>query len=259
MAISYYKLLPRQVLQPLAYLIPVLELITAGALWLSPLRRAAWQLAGAQFLLFAGAVGSAVIRGLDVSCGCFGGDSNVSWLHVFGNLALAALCYAASGRDTQTSDSAAGRLLFLGLLSGSLACLHHAVRSERPLFTAPRNPGYEQLVSLSLEQMRSRSAEPGVLLVDARSQAAFSRESLPGALSLPLHTRIDEPTLARLKASPEVIVFCSSRQCRSSHELAVVLKRRGVLQVQLFPGGMEEWTEAGYPTEPGSTTSEVTP
>jgi hypothetical protein len=92
LAISYYNLLPRQGLQPLAYILPALEVVVALALFTSAYRRAAWVLAGGLFLTFAGAVGSAVVRGLDVSCGCFGGAMTVSWYHLVGNLALTALC-----------------------------------------------------------------------------------------------------------------------------------------------------------------------
>jgi hypothetical protein len=92
LAIANYDLLPRQALQPLAFLLPPLEIVTALALLSPRYRRAAWMLAAGLFLLFAGAVGSALARGLDVSCGCFGGAARVSWLHLVANLALLALC-----------------------------------------------------------------------------------------------------------------------------------------------------------------------
>jgi putative oxidoreductase len=90
--IANYKLLPRQALQPLAYLLPPWEAVVALALFSKTYRRAAWLLAGALFLLFAGAVGSAVARGLDISCGCFGGAMTVSWVHLVVNLVLVLLC-----------------------------------------------------------------------------------------------------------------------------------------------------------------------
>ena len=103
LAISNYSLLPRQALQPLAYLLPALEAVLAVALFVPAYRRAAWLLCTGVFLLFCGAVGSAVIRGLDVSCGCFGGAMKVSWLHLFGNLALAGLCWRQFRTTATTS------------------------------------------------------------------------------------------------------------------------------------------------------------
>ena len=93
LAISNYNLLPRQALQPVAYLLPALEFVVAAALFHPSYRRAGWLLAGLLFVLFALVVGSAVARGLDVSCGCFGGAMTVSWYHLAGNLLLAAGCF----------------------------------------------------------------------------------------------------------------------------------------------------------------------
>lgn len=103
--IAHYNLLPRQALQPLAYLLPALEGVVAVALLLPAYRRAAWLLAGGLFVTFAGAVGSAVVRGLDVSCGCFGGALKVSWYHLAGNVALTALC-AWQFRQTRRREEA---------------------------------------------------------------------------------------------------------------------------------------------------------
>lgn len=97
LAISNYGLLPRQALQPLAYMLPALEGVVAVALFLPAYRRAAWLLALGLFLMFAGAVGSAVVRGLDVSCGCFGAAMKVSWLHLLANVVLALLCWRQFG------------------------------------------------------------------------------------------------------------------------------------------------------------------
>lgn len=94
LAISNYGLLPRQALQPMAFLLPALEGVVAAALFLPAYRRAAWLLALGLFLMFSGAVASALARGLDVSCGCFGGAMKVSWLHLLGNLTLSALCWS---------------------------------------------------------------------------------------------------------------------------------------------------------------------
>lgn len=91
--IANYNLVPRTALWSLAYLLPPLELVSAAALFHPRYRPAGWLLCGGLFTLFAGAVASAVARGLDVSCGCFGSAMTVSWWHLAGNLVLAALCF----------------------------------------------------------------------------------------------------------------------------------------------------------------------
>lgn len=102
LAISNYNLLPRQALQPVAYMLPAVEAVLAVAFFLPRYRQAAWLLSLGLFLLFAGAVGSALVRGLDVSCGCFGGAMKVSWLHLSGNLAMAALCWRGFRATAET-------------------------------------------------------------------------------------------------------------------------------------------------------------
>jgi len=90
--IANYQLMPE--LAPyVAVTLPAIELLVGGALLFSPWR---WRQAGAvsaALLLgvFLVAVGSAVARGLDITCGCFGtGTSPVSWWTVLRNLGLVA-------------------------------------------------------------------------------------------------------------------------------------------------------------------------
>lgn len=88
-ALANYRLLPEVLLGPVAYGIPVLEVLVAFALFHPAYEDAAWLLSAGMFLGFALAVGSAVVRGLDISCGCFGAAMTVSWYHLAGNLLAA--------------------------------------------------------------------------------------------------------------------------------------------------------------------------
>jgi putative oxidoreductase len=88
--IANYHLLPG--LAPhLAVVLPAIEITAGLALLAAPL---SWRRAAAAALVlvtaaFTVAVASAVVRGLDISCGCFGaGSGRVTWLTVLRNLAL---------------------------------------------------------------------------------------------------------------------------------------------------------------------------
>jgi putative oxidoreductase len=71
-AIAHYRLLPAQGNQVLAAILPWWE-ISAGLLILAGLwTRPAGLLAGALFAAFGAAVAAALLRGLDIECGCFG-------------------------------------------------------------------------------------------------------------------------------------------------------------------------------------------
>jgi putative oxidoreductase len=94
--IQNYRLLPE--LAPLVSLtLPMVELF-AGALLLSPrgvLRQGAALLNLGLMLFFTAAVTSTRLRGIDLSCGCFGtGSSPVTWLTVLRDLLLSAWCLA---------------------------------------------------------------------------------------------------------------------------------------------------------------------
>lgn len=99
-AITGYRLLPPGVVAPLAILLPFFEIglgfYLAGGLF----TRGAAIVATVQFLVYAAAVASAVIRHIPANCGCFGpaDTATADWRHVVVDLALAALCALVAWR-----------------------------------------------------------------------------------------------------------------------------------------------------------------
>jgi uncharacterized membrane protein YphA (DoxX/SURF4 family) len=77
-AISYYKFLPIWAINGLALLLPWWELGAAVALFVPSWRRAGAAAVLGMVCMFIIAVSSAVIRGLDISCGCFGTGSQAT-------------------------------------------------------------------------------------------------------------------------------------------------------------------------------------
>jgi len=74
--IDHYHLLPYFALAPLALYLPWLEIVCGLAVIAScGFRRSALILLLALAVVFTGAIVSAMIRGLDISCGCFGAAS----------------------------------------------------------------------------------------------------------------------------------------------------------------------------------------
>ena len=72
--IHHYRLTPFPLLHPSAHLLPVLELVVGSALVLGLGRRGAALIAGVLTVIFMAAITSALIRNLDISCGCFNTD-----------------------------------------------------------------------------------------------------------------------------------------------------------------------------------------
>lgn len=73
-AIYHYRMAPLALLHPFALLLPMAELVLGAALILGVARRGAALLAAALSVLFLAAISTALLRGLDISCGCFHTD-----------------------------------------------------------------------------------------------------------------------------------------------------------------------------------------
>jgi putative oxidoreductase len=94
-AIAGFRLLPAWLVAPVAVILPYFELLLGLYLVAGLFTRLAGWVATAQFVLYAGAIASAVLRGIPANCGCFGpGDAAVAdWPHVVFDLALAAIAF----------------------------------------------------------------------------------------------------------------------------------------------------------------------
>lgn len=82
--IAGFQLLAHPLIAPLALLLPFLELMIGAYLVLGLFTRFAAWFAAAEMAIFAGAIASAVMRGISTSCGCFGPNDHTttSWPEV---------------------------------------------------------------------------------------------------------------------------------------------------------------------------------
>jgi len=92
------------------------------------------------------------------------------------------------------------------------------------------------------------NGSPGTLLLDARAAAAYSAGHIPGALNLPLGEFAAAFTALepRLRASGLLVLYCSDRACGDSPELARRLWGKGLKNLLLYKGGMEDWSGRGH-------------
>lgn len=90
-AIAGFRLLPAEAVGPLALALPFFELLLGGYLVAGLFTRTTAIVSTAQFVIYAGAIASAVLRHIPANCGCFGPhDTAVAdWPHVAFDLALA--------------------------------------------------------------------------------------------------------------------------------------------------------------------------
>jgi uncharacterized membrane protein YphA (DoxX/SURF4 family) len=91
-ALWNYRLLPEPLVPAVAAGLPLLEALAALALLAPPLQKGASLVLAGLLVVFSFGLASALLRGLDVDCGCFGeGSSHVSPLLLVRNVLLLSL------------------------------------------------------------------------------------------------------------------------------------------------------------------------
>ena len=89
LALYNYQLLPDGTINLLAIFLPWLEVLIAASLITGICIRGAALISALLFLTFATALTINLVRGLDISCGCFGASSgNISWLYLARDISL---------------------------------------------------------------------------------------------------------------------------------------------------------------------------
>jgi len=102
-AIAGFRLLPDAIVGPLALALPYIELLLGAYVLVGLFTRAAAIVACVQFVIYAAAIASAVLRHIPANCGCFGPHdvAVADWPHVTFDLGLALLsafvAYGAPG------------------------------------------------------------------------------------------------------------------------------------------------------------------
>lgn len=123
-ALAGYRILPAPFVAPLAIALPYVEILLGAYLAAGLFARLCALVASAQFVIFAGAVASLVIRRIPADCGCFGSSipTPPSWSHVLADVALALLaaCVARGAPGAFALDPLLG--------TGGTAARRHEVR-----------------------------------------------------------------------------------------------------------------------------------
>ena len=102
--IAGFRILPQPVIAPMALALPFLEVLLGGYLVLGLFTRTAGWIAVLLLALFDGAIASAVIRGMTVSCGCFGPNdkTETTWAEVARDAIVVALAVIVALRAPGT-------------------------------------------------------------------------------------------------------------------------------------------------------------
>jgi rhodanese-related sulfurtransferase len=103
------------------------------------------------------------------------------------------------------------------------------------------------------------SGDPGFVLVDSRSSAAWAQGRIPGAVHLPT-AEIPEQAAVLLDPGVPVVTYCWGPGCNGATRAALALARLGYVVREML-GGIEYWTREGFPveTDAGLTRTEPDP
>jgi len=103
---------------------------------------------------------------------------------------------------------------------------------------------------ISRQELQSKlTSRTPLVLLEALPAAYYERGHLPGARNLP-HDQVRAMAAAIVpEKDAEIVVYCASPTCRNSHIAADVLSGLGYRNVRVFPGGKQEWEEAGLALE----------
>ncbi len=116
------------------------------------------------------------------------------------------------------------------------------------VFFNPRTPTWaESEVALEKGELALDAAllrAKNILWIDARREAEYAQAHIPGALPLNEDSwnELLPAILAAWQPGRRVIVYCGSRQCQASREVAERLRDEvGLADVLVLKGGWESW------------------
>jgi uncharacterized membrane protein YphA (DoxX/SURF4 family) len=89
-SVANYRLVPPPLVPAAAAAVIGLEIVAGALLVAGRHARAAALVAAVLLAAFAAGLASALLRGIDLRCGCFGGQESATWLTVLRDLALLA-------------------------------------------------------------------------------------------------------------------------------------------------------------------------
>ncbi|MEO6206026.1 MAG: rhodanese-like domain-containing protein [Mycobacteriales bacterium] len=98
-------------------------------------------------------------------------------------------------------------------------------------------------------ELQTLLAAGTVTIVDALPQSYYDQEHLPNAINL-VEGDVDTRATSLLPdLDATIVTYCSNPACGNSKAVARRLDKLGYRDVRTYPGGIQDWVEAGLPTQ----------
>ncbi|MEU8248674.1 metalloregulator ArsR/SmtB family transcription factor [Nonomuraea sp. NPDC048916] len=101
------------------------------------------------------------------------------------------------------------------------------------------------LEGVTADELAARLTDPGTIVIDVRSAAAYAEGHVPGAISVPLATLQDH--LDDLPHDVEIVAYCGGPYCVVSPKAVRLLRAHGHTARPL-DGGFTAWRRSGRPS-----------
>lgn len=105
--------------------------------------------------------------------------------------------------------------------------------------------------TISREELKAAVDAGAVTVVDALPESYFAQMHLPGAVNLVADDVAHRAADLLPDKDAAIVTYCSNAACQNSTQVAAKLARLGYSNVRKYAGGIQDWTEAGLPTEVG--------
>ncbi|WP_067456583.1 rhodanese-like domain-containing protein [Actinomadura macra] len=99
--------------------------------------------------------------------------------------------------------------------------------------------------------LHSAITDGTVTVVDALPESYYTQQHLPGALNLVEDEVADRAATLLPDKDAAIVTYCSNTACNNSKAVALRLEKLGYTNVRTYREGIQDWTEAGLPTETG--------
>lgn len=109
---------------------------------------------------------------------------------------------------------------------------------------------------ISMERVKVVIDAGTAIVIDARGEHEYDKGHLPGAINVPYDMFVEYQSVLdeQVPYDAPVIVYCTSVSCDLGEKLILELRLMDYQHIVLYPGGWDEWSEAGYPIEGSEST-----
>lgn len=106
---------------------------------------------------------------------------------------------------------------------------------------------------ISRDELRTAIDNGEVTVVDALPASYYDQQHLPGAHNLVAEDVADKAAALLPDKDSAIVTYCSNAACGNSQQVANALTKLGYTNVRKYRDGIQDWVEAGLPTQSTQT------